>query len=104
MLANIVRIAHPYLGHRALHDVGDFHPKLSGVRLGPGNWTPVIANVFVLTGDLAIVAAVTYVDIDDHNLHRVLSLVFQPLQNVSTLTHTGIRLLVLSCRLSITGK
>jgi hypothetical protein len=61
VLADIVHIAHPYLGHRALDDVSDFHPELADIRLGLGNRRPVVADMLVLAGDLAVVTTVALV-------------------------------------------
>jgi hypothetical protein len=37
---------------------------MSGVRLGFGDGRPVIADVLVLAGNLAVIAAVAFVDIN----------------------------------------
>jgi hypothetical protein len=65
MLANVMHIPDSDLGHCALDDVGDLHPELAGIRLRLGDRSPVIANVLVLAGNLAVVAAIAPADIDD---------------------------------------
>jgi len=65
MLADVVHISDPDLGYGALNDIGDLHPELAGIRLRFGDGSPVIGNMLVFAGDLAVVAAVAFTDIDD---------------------------------------
>ena len=65
VLADIVHVSDSDLGHGALDDIGDLHPEVAGIGLGFGDRGPVVADVLVLAGDLAVVAAVALVDIDD---------------------------------------
>jgi hypothetical protein len=58
-------IVHFYLGHRAADELILFHPELAGVRLRFGVGRPVVADMFVLAGNLATIATITNANVDD---------------------------------------
>jgi hypothetical protein len=51
-------IVHLDLGHAAPDVFIHLKPELAGVRLGFGVWSPVVADMFVLAGNLAAIASV----------------------------------------------
>ncbi len=65
MLAYMVHIGHLNLGNGTSDLLLNFCPELPCVRLGLSDGRPVITDMFVLTGDLAVVAAVAQVNIDN---------------------------------------
>ena len=65
MLAEGVHIAYPYLGDCSLYHIDHLLPEVSSIRLWLGNGSPVIANMLVFAGDLAIVATIASGNIDD---------------------------------------
>jgi hypothetical protein len=65
VLADSVHVAYPYLGHCSLHHIDYLLPEVSSIRLWLGVGSPVIANMLVLAGDLAIVATVTSGNVDN---------------------------------------
>ena len=69
MLAHMVHIGHLDLGYLSPDDILDLHPELAGIRLGFGNRSPVIAHMLILAGNLAVVAAVAFGDIDNKCFH-----------------------------------
>jgi hypothetical protein len=60
---------HLYFGHGAPDMFGLPQPELAGIRLGLGVRRPVVADMLVLTGYLAAVAAVADSNVDYENLH-----------------------------------
>ena len=60
---------HLDLGHRAADVLVQFQPELAGVGLGLGDRRPIVANMLVLAGNLATVAAVTNIYIDNKGFH-----------------------------------
>jgi hypothetical protein len=65
VLAYIVHICHLNLGHSAPDYIGDLHPELSGVGLGPGIRWPVVSHVFILAGKLTVVTSIALCDVDN---------------------------------------
>jgi len=57
------------LGYGTPDELVLLEPELSGVGLWFGIRGPVVADMFVLAGDLAAVAAVADSDIDNESLH-----------------------------------
>jgi hypothetical protein len=55
---------------RAPHCLNDLHPKVP-FRLRFGYWGPIVSNVLVFTGELAIVTPNTFTDINQDCLHFV---------------------------------
>jgi hypothetical protein len=49
--------------------LGKPHPELSRIRLGLGVGGPIIADMFILAGNLAAVASIADSDIYYENLH-----------------------------------
>src|SRR5665647_84197 len=68
VLADAVHVRDIDLGHLAAHVVVDPVPELPRVGLRLGDGRPVVADVLVLAGHLAVVAAVADVQIDDEDL------------------------------------
>jgi hypothetical protein len=60
MVAQPGDVCHDYFGHLTAHLFIDPNPELAGVRLGFGVGCPVVADMFIFTGDLAAVAAIAY--------------------------------------------
>ena len=69
VLAHVVHVADSHLGHGSLNDVGNLHPELAGIGLWLGDGRPVIADVLVLAGDLTVVAAVAFVNVNYQSFH-----------------------------------
>src|SRR5450759_3342295 len=68
VLADAVHVGHLDLGHLTAHVVVHPVPELPRVGLRLGDGRPVVADVLVLAGHLAVVAAVADVQIDDEDL------------------------------------
>jgi hypothetical protein len=62
-------IRHLDFGHGSPDILIYFHPKLSGIWLGFGIGRPVIAAMFVLTDELAGIAARAVANINNKSLH-----------------------------------
>jgi hypothetical protein len=71
VLAYRVVIGNLDLRDRSPDHIGYLHPELAGIRLRFGIWGPVVANVFVLAGDLAVITAAALVDINDKCLRVI---------------------------------
>ncbi len=65
--AQVRPVGHFHLGHGAPHPLGELDPELSDVGLRFGYRAPIVGNVLVFADDLAVMAAVALVDVDDED-------------------------------------
>jgi hypothetical protein len=65
MLANAMLVSDFDLGNLSTHIVVNFIPELPGIRLWFGDRRPVIGYMLILTSDLAIIAAVANIVINN---------------------------------------
>jgi hypothetical protein len=70
VLTNMVHIGHLNLGYLTSDDILDPHPELPGVRLGFGNRRPIVTDMFILTGYMTSIAAITSGNINNHYLRH----------------------------------
>jgi hypothetical protein len=64
---------HLDLGDGASDKLIEFHPELAGIRLGFGIGGPVIGDMLILAGNLAVVATITDRNIDNKSFHLLYS-------------------------------
>ncbi len=62
-------VRHLDLGYAAAFALDEFHPEVSGVGLGFGIGRPVVADVLVLAGDLAVVTTVAFGYVNYEGFH-----------------------------------
>ena len=69
MLADMLHVGDLYFGDLPSDNILDLHPELAGIRLRFGDGSPVIADMLILAGYLAVVASVASGDIDNKYFH-----------------------------------
>jgi hypothetical protein len=65
MHAEMRAVSHLDLGHRPSHSFGKLEPELSRIRLGLGDRSPIIADMFILADNLTGMTSVALRHIDD---------------------------------------
>jgi hypothetical protein len=78
MIAQVSNISYFNLGDRPSDMLAQFQPELSGFRLGFGIRSPIVNNMLVFAGDLAIIASVTSCYIKSKDFQLVSSFVNNP--------------------------
>jgi hypothetical protein len=66
VLTHLMHIGHLNLGHLSSHMFLNLSPELTGIRLRFSDRGPIIAHMLILARDLAVIAAVTFGNIDYH--------------------------------------
>ena len=74
VLAERRLVGDAHAGHSPARRLLHADPEVPGLRLRPGDRAPVVVDVLVFAGDLAVVAAVAPGVVDHEHLHRLFAL------------------------------